>query len=192
MGGTIDTNGFDSTFSGVVAGPGALTKAGKGTLILSADNTYIGITTIAAGTLQLGSFSLQGGSIVAANSGANGIVVGGTSAGLNVVTLSAASVVSTGSSLVAQGSTNSNITLNAGVTLVPANGTLFEGEGTGTVDLAMNNTALAGNLVVRSGLANVVLNSATLTGWINQNTLTGALGTNPADPGSALAPANLP
>ncbi|WP_163334167.1 autotransporter-associated beta strand repeat-containing protein, partial [Klebsiella aerogenes] len=33
----------------------SLTKAGPGTLILTANNTYTGGTTISAGTLQLGS-----------------------------------------------------------------------------------------------------------------------------------------
>src|ERR1700676_4835144 len=54
-GGTIDTNGFDSTFSGNVIGAGAFTKTGAGTLILTGANTYSGATTISAGTLQAGS-----------------------------------------------------------------------------------------------------------------------------------------
>ena len=54
-GGTIDTNGFDSTFSGNVIGAGTFTKTGAGTLILTGANTYSGATTISAGTLQAGS-----------------------------------------------------------------------------------------------------------------------------------------
>src|SRR6202790_2630430 len=54
-GGTIDTNGFDSTFSGNVIGAGAFTKTGAGTLILTGANTYSGATTLSAGTLQAGS-----------------------------------------------------------------------------------------------------------------------------------------
>jgi outer membrane autotransporter protein len=54
-GGTVDTNGFDSTFSGNVIGAGAFTKTGAGTLILTGANTYSGATTISAGTLQAGS-----------------------------------------------------------------------------------------------------------------------------------------
>lgn len=53
-GGSIDTQGFSSTFGTTLSGPGALQKLGTGTLILTANNTYAGGTTISAGTLQLG------------------------------------------------------------------------------------------------------------------------------------------
>jgi len=49
--------GVDSTagvISGVISGNGSLTKSGSGTLTLSGANTYIGTTTISAGTLALG------------------------------------------------------------------------------------------------------------------------------------------
>ena len=43
----------DNTISGIVSGDGSLTKAGSGTLTLSATNTYTGDTTISAGTLTI-------------------------------------------------------------------------------------------------------------------------------------------
>jgi fibronectin-binding autotransporter adhesin len=60
--GSIQTAaGTTLTASGVIAGPaGALTKAGDGTLLLTGDSTYSGGTTIAAGTLQLGSGGTTG------------------------------------------------------------------------------------------------------------------------------------
>src|SRR5207249_1001225 len=65
-GGTIDTNGFDSTFAGAFTQNGGLTKAGAGTLVLtSTANTYAGNTTVNAGTLQIPfGASIGAGSIV--------------------------------------------------------------------------------------------------------------------------------
>jgi len=59
-GGTLDTNGFDTGIAGAITGPGALTKAGDGTLTLTGSNSYGGGTTIAAGTLQLGNGGTSG------------------------------------------------------------------------------------------------------------------------------------
>jgi fibronectin-binding autotransporter adhesin len=50
----------NQTFSGVVSGSGALVKSSTGTLILSANNTFSGGTTISAGTLQVGNGGTTG------------------------------------------------------------------------------------------------------------------------------------
>jgi len=70
-GGTINTQAFSTTISQGVAGAGALTKTGSGTLTMTGANTYAGGTNIAGGTLQLGSGGTSG-SIVGdvANNGA--------------------------------------------------------------------------------------------------------------------------
>ena len=48
------------TLSGMISGPGSLTKSGAGRLILTGDNSYSGGTTIAAGQLQLGNGGTSG------------------------------------------------------------------------------------------------------------------------------------
>ncbi|MBX3578095.1 MAG: autotransporter domain-containing protein [Rhizobiaceae bacterium] len=49
---TTGGNDSDTTFSGIISGPGgALTKAGGGIFTLSGTNTYTGATTVAKGTL---------------------------------------------------------------------------------------------------------------------------------------------
>ena len=69
LGGTIDTNGFDSLFSGTLVNSGSLTKTGVGTLTLSGDNSYSGGTNISGGTLSVSSDSNLGtGNISISNS----------------------------------------------------------------------------------------------------------------------------
>lgn len=58
--GTIDTDGNNAAFTGVISGSGGLTKAGAGTLVLTGANTYSGGTTITEGTLVGTTASLQG------------------------------------------------------------------------------------------------------------------------------------
>jgi fibronectin-binding autotransporter adhesin len=54
--GTLTTGGSNAStsFAGVIAGTGGLTKAGTGTFTLTGANTYTGATTISQGTLRLG------------------------------------------------------------------------------------------------------------------------------------------
>jgi len=48
--GSLNTN---TTFTGVISGPGSLVKTGAGTLTLSGANTYTGATAVVAGTLEI-------------------------------------------------------------------------------------------------------------------------------------------
>ena len=50
---TVDTAGYTVTLSGLLSGPGGLTKTDSGTLILGSPNTYGGGTTVTGGTLSI-------------------------------------------------------------------------------------------------------------------------------------------
>lgn len=70
-GGTIDTQGFNSTYNGILTGPGGLTKLGTATLTLTQANTHEGVTTIGAGTVLVNHAqalgSAQAGTVVASS-----------------------------------------------------------------------------------------------------------------------------
>jgi autotransporter-associated beta strand protein len=84
------TQGTD--FSNTITGTGALLQNGSGTLVLSANNTYSGATTIHAGTIQLtGSIS---SSATTVNSG--GTLMGNGTAG--TVTINSGGIISPGNS----------------------------------------------------------------------------------------------
>ena len=50
----------DSSYFGILSGTGAVTKLGGGTLTLTGQNTATGLTTISAGTLQIGDGTVDG------------------------------------------------------------------------------------------------------------------------------------
>ena len=61
-------SGGSTTFSGVIAGAGGLTKAGAGTtLMLTGSNTYSGTTTVSAGSLMVGNGTANGSVNVSSN-----------------------------------------------------------------------------------------------------------------------------
>ena len=61
-GGTIDTQGYITNIDQTIAGTGALTKTGSGTLTLNATNSYIGGTVLQEGVLGINSDSALGNS----------------------------------------------------------------------------------------------------------------------------------
>jgi T5SS/PEP-CTERM-associated repeat protein len=56
---TVNTQNYAVTLSGNLSGSGGLTKCGAGALTLSAANNYNGTTTVAGGTLELGTVAAR-------------------------------------------------------------------------------------------------------------------------------------
>ena len=79
------------TYSNAISGTGSFTKSGPGTLTLSGNNTYVGSTTIAGGSLAIssttalasGSIALDGGTIV----NATGVSGFGRAGGISTVAI---------------------------------------------------------------------------------------------------------
>lgn len=79
-------SGIDLNITGAISSPGSLVKSGTGVLQLTGTNTYNGVTTISAGTLQLGNGGTTG-SVASTTITNNGILNINRS---NAVTLAAA------------------------------------------------------------------------------------------------------
>ena len=116
-GGTIDTLG-NHTINGIVAGPGALTKTGAGTLTLANANTYAGNTVISAGRLALadgGSFSnsplvgVAGGAILDVSGLSSPLTLGG-----NQTLSNSASATGTLVGNLSAGAGTNSVSFNAG------------------------------------------------------------------------------
>ncbi|MBB5191716.1 fibronectin-binding autotransporter adhesin [Silvimonas terrae] len=138
-GGTLDTNGFNSTLEQGITGSGALTKAGAGTLLLQGDNPFAGGTTIAAGTLIVGDPNHAGAAL---------------SGGGNVL-------VASGATLGGYGSVTGNVT-NNGTLAVGDALPQFASNGTASTRLATPvmravNDGGTGNFIVNGNLLNAGL-----------------------------------
>jgi len=170
-GGLVVFNRSDAvTFSGVISGTGAVMQQGPGTLILTADNSYTGGTTIAAGTLQLGNGGTTGSvagnitdnaALVFNRSGAvsfGGVISGTgslTQAGSGTLTLVAnnsytgGTTISSGTLVVGNGATagsiTGNVTDNAALTFNRSDTITFGGVISGTGSLTKTG---AGTLIL--------------------------------------------
>jgi autotransporter-associated beta strand protein len=129
---TIDVSGAnDYTIGGVISGQGGLTKADSGALILTANDTYSGGTTIGAGTLQLG------------NGGTSGAIVGGV---LDNGTLAFdhSDTLTFGGMISGTGAVNQ---IGSGTTILTANDTYSGGTTIGAGTLQLGNGGTSGAIV---------------------------------------------
>jgi len=161
-GGTINVTSDPWTITNGITGTGALTLDGTGTLILDGANTYTGLTTISAGTLELGDVSGSTASLA-------GSVTVGTAGSLTGFGSVAGSVTNNG--IVAPGHGLSIGTLTVGGNYTQASsGTLsIEVTPTGASLLKVGGTAQLG------GTLNLVLDGqlhATTYQLVNAGTVT--------------------
>ncbi|BDU21085.1 autotransporter-associated beta strand repeat-containing protein [Dyella sp. GSA-30] len=183
-GGTFNTQG-DLTLSSAIGGTGALTKNGGSALVLAANNTYTGGTTISGGVLQLGNGGTAGsviGNIVdngtlvfdrSDTSAFAGAISGSGSLeqqGSGTTVLSGANTY-TGPTAVRAGSliVNGDQTAATGATSVDAGGTLG-GMGVigGDVNLADGATLSPGNVGTAPGTLSIK-GSLAMSGASNLN-----------------------
>jgi outer membrane autotransporter protein len=167
----------DASYAGLVSGAGGLEKTGAGVLTLTSDQAFTGLTTIAAGTLQLGNGgttgSVQGDIVDNATlvvNRSNALTLSGTISGTGslvkegagTTTLTAANSYSGGTAL-KQGR------LNVGNSLALGTGALAMDDGT-TLGFVADGLNLA-NAVVLTGNNDPVIDtgsfSATLSGNIS-------------------------
>jgi fibronectin-binding autotransporter adhesin len=132
---TVTNSSATLTLSGVVSGSFNLTKAGSGTLILTASNTY-SATTISAGTLQIGGGSTTGtlGSGSVTNNAAlvfnrsNAITVNAAIGGSGTIAQSGSGTLTLGGSNSYSGAT----TISAGTLSISADNNLGTAPGSAT------------------------------------------------------------
>jgi autotransporter-associated beta strand protein len=165
--------------SGAISGTGALTYNSAGKLILSANNTHSGGTTISAGTLQMGNGGTTGtlGSGNVTNNSAlvfnrsDAVTVANRISGSGSVTKLGAESVS----LTAANSYNGNTTVSGG-TLIVASG--------GSISSSTSTVSTGAHLKV-NGTAGAVIVNGTLSG-------SGTVGAVTLSSGGTLAVGNSP
>jgi autotransporter-associated beta strand protein len=177
---TVANNGTGTgtlTLNGVVSGSSALTKAGNGTLVMKAANTYTGNTSISAGTLTLtGSGSFAGSQMIFVATGAtlngSGVTGGANFDGTRFALANNQTLQGNGTvvgplgisagSTISPGTTPAKLTINGGLT--------FTG---GTYSLVINGPAVsqydqiavAGNVALGAGVATLATPSPSGTGY---------------------------
>ncbi|WP_183005759.1 autotransporter-associated beta strand repeat-containing protein [Achromobacter sp. UMC71] len=156
--GTLSANpGVTGTVTQAITGPGALTKDGAGTVVLTSNaNNWAGATTIAAGTLQLGNGGASGNL-----PGATGITNNGTLAFNRSDMFTFGNLISGTGGIRQMGSGTTILTGNngyAGPTSVTAGALYVNGTQTGTGAATVGNGAtlggtgtLGGSVTVQSG-----------------------------------------
>ena len=166
-GGTFDTNGNNVALASSLSGSGGLTKAGTGTLTLSVANSYLGGTTVNAGTLQISGAGTLGniGGATTINGGA--LDLGGTTqtqnGGLTLTggTLQNGTLSSSGTFDMQAGSVSAALAGTGGVSKTTAGTATFSGANTYTGNTSITNGTLA---LTGAGTLGAITNAVTVNG----------------------------
>jgi fibronectin-binding autotransporter adhesin len=150
-GGTIATNGFSGTWSGVLTGSGGLTKNGAGTLTLTGSNSLLGNVRVNAGTLALNHV---------AAAGPGSILLGGGEVAFGSVSGIATPIVMLASGTLSAG----GITLNGAISGSASHRLGIATTTTGNLTLAGSLAGFAGTLDFGPSSGNIRLNASAATG----------------------------
>jgi autotransporter-associated beta strand protein len=159
---TITVNSLGTlTVSAVVSGAAVLSKAGSGTLVLSAANTYSGGTRLTAGTLSVGNNSALGAGLLTLTSGslsasggavslANAVTLGGnvTIGGANNLTFTGTVTLTANRTLTVS---NTGLTTLAGAVGQSGGIWVLTKAGSGTLALSGNN-GYSGGTTITAGI----------------------------------------
>lgn len=171
---TIST-GTTLTASGLISGSGGLNKVGAGEVILTADNSYAGITTVYGGTVTFEGDKSQSGTIIVGenttlnvgNNVANGTVFAGditTEGTVNVVVSSAGSLSITGN---ISGSVVSTLNkMGLGIAILSGSVLDYPGPTTiseGTLQFNSNKLGSGSTTITHAAILNVAIPNASST-----------------------------
>ena len=168
--GTVSFNRSDTIgYTGLISGTGGVKQQGSGTAILTANNPYSGVTTITAGTLQIGNGGASGSfsnSASVANAGAlvfnrtGSLAYNGPISGIGSLTIQGGVAVTLNAPEIYSG----NTTVSAGTLALGAAGSISNSplitvaagaalNATASGGIALNNQVLAGGGTVSGNVS---------------------------------------
>jgi fibronectin-binding autotransporter adhesin len=164
------------TYGAAISGSGKLTQAGTGTLILNGINTYTGLTTVAAGKLEVGDASHTTAKVAGAVTVASSTTLLGHGTISGAVTNTAGGTVAPGSSAgigtLTVGSYTQGATSTLAVEISPTTASLLSVISTATLNGTLSATFDAGTY---TAAIYPVVKAASISGTFSTFTATGAL-----------------